>query len=105
MSPAATITGSPPVGVVVVGVGVVGAGVVGVVVVGVVVVVVVGVVVVGVVVGGGEGAGLPPTAARTASRYVPRPEDDCHSVADSTLVPSPHSLKVVTSCHGSRDAT
>ena len=46
----------------------------------------------------------PEIAERSASRYDP-PAEVCHSTAGSTLVPSPHSLNVVTSCHGSFEAT
>lgn len=35
------------------------------------------------------------------SAYWPYPDELSHSVQASTAVPSPHSLKVVMSCHGS----
>ena len=80
MSPAAATTGSVPVaGGVVTGGGVVAG------------------------TGGGGALGAPAAADLSASRYVP-PEEVCHSTAGSTLVPSPHSLNVVTSCHGSFEA-
>ena len=37
--------------------------------------------------------------------YAPYGLGDAHSSADSTEVPSPHSLNVVTSCHGAFEAT
>src|SRR5919108_3214802 len=48
---------------------------------------------------GGADVVAPPFACN-ASRYV-----EPQSVDDSTAVPSPHSLNVVTSCHGAFDAT
>ena len=63
-------------------------------------------VVVGVTLGvevAGRGA-LVPLLCKT-SKYCPNPDDEAHSTADSTEVPSPHSLKVVTSCQGSPEAT
>ena len=44
-------------------------------------------------------------ADRIASRYWPIRDADAHAVAGSTLVPSPHSLKEVTSCHRAPDET
>ena len=40
-----------------------------------------------------------------ASRYAPYPDELLHSVADSTAVPSPHSLKEVTSWKNAFEAT
>ena len=36
---------------------------------------------------------------------MPKSSADCHWVASSTEVPSPHSFQVVMSCQGSFDAT
>jgi len=44
----------------------------------------------------GEGLELTGSPCRM-SRYVPYLDDDAHSLADSTAVPSPHSLNVVIS--------
>ncbi len=42
---------------------------------------------------------------RIASRYVPYPDADRHCWLGSTAVPSPHSLKLVISCHRAPEAT
>src|SRR5919198_1212018 len=49
--------------------------------------------------------GEPAPSLWSVSRYAPNPLDVDHSFALSAAVPSPHSLKVVTSCHGAFDAT
>jgi hypothetical protein len=73
----------------------------------VVVLVVVLVVVVGATVVGAEvvGGGVAPPSSWSASRYAPYPDAVDHSSADSTLVPSPHSLNVVTNWNRAPDAT
>ena len=55
-------------------------------------------------VGAGEG-GTPLPLLWSTSRYCPMPDDDAHSTADSTEVPSPHSLNVAISCQGSPEVT
>jgi hypothetical protein len=54
--------------------------------------------------GVGDGEGSTPLLC-SASTNVPSPDPEFHAVASSTDVPSPHSLKVVTSCQGAPDAT
>src|SRR5919112_4091157 len=79
-SPAASSTGSPELGGVVADGGAVGGA-------------------------GVDGDSPPVPSLCSTSRYAPKPDGVANSSALSTPVPSPHSLKVVTSWKGAFDAT